>query len=58
MKDIYPQISRIKKLGSMTHRTLFKKAHDMVDKVNILNTRLDFLQFIRTFGGQTRELWR
>ena len=58
MKDIYPKIAQRKKFGIVSHKEMFKKAVEIQAKVNILNTRLDILQFIRSFGGEAREIWR
>lgn len=58
MKDMYPKAARIKRFGTQTHREHFKRALKLAEKANIINTRLDIMQFVRSFGGEAREIWR
>ncbi len=58
MRDMYPKAARVKKFGIESHKDQFRRALKFADKANIINTRLDLMQFIRSFGGEAREIWR
>ncbi|TNV77967.1 hypothetical protein FGO68_gene5846 [Halteria grandinella] len=58
MAEIYPQVSRLKKMGTVTHSHMFKRALERQGKVEIMNTRLDILQYLRIQKIEAKEMWR